>query len=120
MAETGKLIVLEGVDDTALTLLGEELGRWMREHGLSVEETREPTYGPAGIQILLARQGREWASPLGYGLVFTASTLLWIALIDWPRADSYPELFSGSPPPPAGRHIPRSSGLDDAKKWKKR
>ena len=58
MAENGKLIVLEAVDDGVLTQLAERLCRWLCARGLAVEHTHEPTYGPAGTQILLAGQGR--------------------------------------------------------------
>jgi len=75
MAENGKLIVLEAVDDTALALLSGQLCRWLRECGLPVEETREPTYGPAGAQILLSRQGRVHFDAVSLALLYLADRL---------------------------------------------
>jgi thymidylate kinase len=75
MAEIGKLIVLEAVDDTALELLSDEICGWLRECGLPVEETREPTYGPAGAQILLARQGRLYFDATSLALLYLADRL---------------------------------------------
>jgi dTMP kinase len=73
MTGKGKFIILEGVDDSALDRLAEALCRWLRGQHLEVEHTREPTYGPAGAQVLLARQGR---------LQFDATTLALLYLAD--------------------------------------
>jgi len=75
MTEKGKLIVLEGVDDAALAQIGTELCRWLREHGLAAEHTTEPTYGPAGSQILLARQGRVQFDATSLALLYLADRL---------------------------------------------
>lgn len=73
MAESGKLIALEAIDDVSVERLAQELCRWIRECGMAVEHTREPTYGPAGIQLLLAQQGR---------LAFDATSLALLYLAD--------------------------------------
>ena len=73
MAESGKLIALEAIDGIAVARLAEELCRWIREHGMAVEHTREPTYGPAGTLLLLAQQGR---------LTFDAASLALLHLAD--------------------------------------
>jgi thymidylate kinase len=72
MADEGRLIVLEGIDDAALSALAERLCHWLRRQGIAAEHTREPTYGPAGTQVRLAQQGR---------LPFDAASLalLWLA-----------------------------------------
>jgi thymidylate kinase len=75
LAEQGKLIVLEGIDDGALGSLAEPLCRWLREQDVSVEHTREPTYGPAGTQVLLARQGRLQFDPVSLALLDLADRL---------------------------------------------
>jgi len=75
MAEKGKFIVLEAVDDSALALLSGELCRWLRECDLPVEETREPTYGPAGVQIILSRQGRLHFDAASLALLYLADRL---------------------------------------------
>lgn len=75
MAEPGKWIVLEAVDDAALLQLSEGLCRWLRGRGLAVEHTHEPTYGPAGTQILLARQGRLQFEVTSLALLYLADRL---------------------------------------------
>lgn len=75
MAENGKLIVVEAVDDAALELLSDEMCGWLRESGLRVEETREPTYGPAGAQILLSRQGHLQFDEASLALLYLADRL---------------------------------------------
>jgi thymidylate kinase len=75
MAEQGKLIVLEGMDDAILGDLAASLCRWLRERQVAVEQTREPTYGPAGSQVLLARQGRLQLDPVSLALLCLADRL---------------------------------------------
>lgn len=75
MAENGKLIVLEAIDDAVLAQLAQELCLWLRKCGLAVEETREPTYGPAGTQILLARQRRLQLDARSLALLYLADRL---------------------------------------------
>jgi hypothetical protein len=75
MAEHGKLIALEGTDDVALGELAGALCRWLRERQIAVEHTREPTYGPAGSQVLLARQGRLALDPVSLALLCLADRL---------------------------------------------
>jgi thymidylate kinase len=73
--EQGKLIVLEGIDDATLSELAGSLCRWLREQQVAVEYTREPTYGPAGSQVLLARQGRLQFDPVSLALLGLADRL---------------------------------------------
>jgi dTMP kinase len=47
----GKLIVLEGIDGAGTTTQARLLGEWMRERGLDVHLTREPSDGPVGRLI---------------------------------------------------------------------
>jgi thymidylate kinase len=94
MVENGKLIVLEAADDAALARFSEEIGRWLRKGGLSVEETREPTYGPAGTQILLARQGRLRFDATSLALLYLADRLDHVQ-----RADGIESSLA------AGRHV---------------
>lgn len=75
MEKSGKWIVLEAVDDVALDRLSLSLCRWMRQYGLPVEQTREPTNGPAGTQILLARQGRLELDATSLALLYLADRL---------------------------------------------
>ena len=58
MPGEGRLIVLEGVDDALLEAQAARLCRWLRDRGIAVEGTREPTHGPVGAQIRLAQGGR--------------------------------------------------------------
>jgi thymidylate kinase len=75
MAKQGKLIVLEGLDDATLGDLAASLCRWLRQQSLAVEQTREPTHGPAGSQVLLARQGRLQFDPASLALLGLADRL---------------------------------------------
>jgi dTMP kinase len=58
MPGEGRLIVLEGMDDALLEAQAARLCRWLRDGGIAVEGTREPTHGPVGAQIRLAQGGR--------------------------------------------------------------
>jgi thymidylate kinase len=75
LAEQGKLIVLEGIDDVALSELAASLCRRLREGQAAVEQTREPTYGPAGAQVLLARRERLQLDPFSLALLCLADRL---------------------------------------------
>ena len=75
MAEPGKLIALEGIDDAALGDLAASLCCWLREQQVAVEHTREPTYGPAGSQVLLAQQGRLQLDAVSLALLCLADRL---------------------------------------------
>jgi len=94
MAESGKLIALEAIDDVAVGRLAQELCRWIRECGMAAEHTREPTYGPAGIQLLLAQQGR---------LTFDATSLALLYLAD--RLDHTQRVDGIGAWRAAGRHV---------------
>ena len=94
MANDAKLIVLEAVDDAVLAYLSGEVCRWLRNCELLIEETREPTYGPAGTQILLDRQGR---------LRFDAASLALLYLAD--RLDHVQHTGGIERSLAAGRHI---------------
>ncbi len=75
MAQAGKLIVLEGMDDISLSALSERLCHWLRDQGVTVEQTREPTYGPAGAQVRLVHQGRLQLDPASLALLWVADRL---------------------------------------------
>jgi dTMP kinase len=71
----GKLIVLEAVDDEVLDELAERLSRWLAACGIDAECTREPTYGPAGTQVLLAEQERLELDAMSLALLYLADRL---------------------------------------------
>ena len=75
MAEIGRLIVLEGLDGAALDSLAERLCYGLREQGFAAEHTRQPTYGPAGAPLRLARQGRLPLDPISLALLCLADRL---------------------------------------------
>lgn len=75
MPDGGKLIVLEGVDDTVLEAQVGQLYHWLRGQGIAVEQTREPTYGPVGTQIRLFQQGRLQIDPDSLALFGTADRM---------------------------------------------
>ena len=91
MVETGRLIVLEGVDDAVLGALAEGLCDGLRERGTAAEHTREPTYGPAGAQVQLARWERLQIDPVSLALLCLADRLDHLDREDGIRA----WLFSG-------------------------
>jgi len=72
MPAAGKLIVLEGVDEATLDIQLERLYRWLCERGIRAAQTQEPTRGPVGALIRLARQKRLQFDP-------TTLALLWVA-----------------------------------------
>lgn len=75
MSGKGKLIVLEGVDSAELEALAERLCRWLCSLGIAVDQTREPTMGPVGVQIRLAQQGRLQFDPASLALLSVADRL---------------------------------------------
>jgi dTMP kinase len=75
MPESGKLVVLEGVNDALLGGVAEELCRWLRDAGLSAQCTSEPTYGPAGTQLCLVQQGRLQLDAVSEALLQLADSL---------------------------------------------
>lgn len=72
MTAEGKLIVLEGVDETTLDTQLERLYRWLCDQGVRAAQTQEPTRGPVGALIRLSRQKRLHFDP-------TSLALLWVA-----------------------------------------
>ncbi len=75
MPDRGRLIALECVDDALLDAVTRRLYRHLRARGVACEHTAEPTYGPVGAQLLLARQGRLQFGPLSRALVDLADRL---------------------------------------------
>jgi dTMP kinase len=75
VAETGRLIILEGLNNLVLGALAERLCYGLRAQGIAAEHTREPTYGPAGAQVRLARQGRLQLDPVSLALLCLADRL---------------------------------------------
>ena len=59
----GLLIVFEGIDGTGKSTQMSLLGRFLREKGLTVIETREPTNGQFGQQIRALYTNRNGVSP---------------------------------------------------------
>lgn len=60
--QTGILIAFEGIDGTGKSSQLPLLAGWLREQGLQVVETREPTSGPYGQQIRQLYRNREQVS----------------------------------------------------------
>jgi len=75
MQERGKLIVLEAIDDIWLDQLVGLLCSRLQAWGLTAKKTSEPTYGPAGSQILLAREGRLGFDATSLALLHVADRL---------------------------------------------
>jgi dTMP kinase len=75
MSIEGKLIALEGIDDTMLDRQSERLYRWLRGQGIAAERTQEPTHGPVGAQIHLYLQGRLRLDPASLALFWTADRM---------------------------------------------
>jgi thymidylate kinase len=75
MAGAGVLIALEGAQDALLEAHAERLFRWLRERGVAVERAREPTNGPVGALIQLARQGRLRFDPASLALLAVADRM---------------------------------------------
>ncbi len=59
----GLLIAFEGIDGTGKSTQLPLLACWLRDRGLAVVETREPTDGPYGQQIRALYRRRDQASP---------------------------------------------------------
>ncbi len=87
MPGEGKLIVLEGADETLLGVQSERLYRWLRDGGRLTERTREPTNGPVGVQLQLVRQGRLQLDPRCLALLEMADRLDHLGrengILDW-------------------------------------
>jgi len=75
MRSEAKLIALEGIDGQALDAHAVSLYRWLRDLGVEVEKTREPTNGPVGTQIQLHRQQRLQFPPGSLALLLMADRL---------------------------------------------
>lgn len=71
----GQLIALECVDEVMLEAQAQQLYRWLHGRGVAIELTGEPTYGPVGAQIRLARQGRLQVDPASLALWETADRM---------------------------------------------
>jgi dTMP kinase len=69
----GKLVVLEGIDGSGTTTQTARLAAVLRDRGLSVHATREPSTGPIGrlIREILAHQHGD-PDALTMGLLFAA------------------------------------------------
>jgi dTMP kinase len=75
MQSKAKLIALEGIDAQGIKEQAESLYRWLRDLGVRVEKTREPTNGPVGTQIQLHRQQRLHFPPGSLALLLMADRL---------------------------------------------
>ena len=54
----GRFIVLEGIDGAGTTTQAQRMRDWLRECGVSVHLTREPSDGPVGMLIRAVLSGR--------------------------------------------------------------
>jgi len=71
----GKLIVFEGIDGSGLTTQAEMLKGWLESRGYEAYLTKEPTDGPAGVQLRLALSKRLIIDPLTVALLFAADRM---------------------------------------------
>jgi dTMP kinase len=68
----GRFIVLEGLDGAGTTTQVGRLAAWLRERGIDVEVTKEPTNGPIGAVLRQAIEGRLALDPAAIALAFAA------------------------------------------------
>jgi dTMP kinase len=68
-------IVLEGIDGAGTTTQMGRLAASLRERGVPVHETSEPSPGPVGRLLREALRGRERIDPLTVALLFAADRI---------------------------------------------
>lgn len=71
----GRFIAVEGLDGAGTTTQTELLARFLREQGIKVETTREPSEGPVGALCRDAIEGRISLPPEALALAFAADRL---------------------------------------------
>ncbi len=72
---TGRFIVFEGLDGAGTSTQLELLAAWLREQGIDVETTREPSTGPFGSLIRQILVGDVAASPAALALAFATDRI---------------------------------------------
>jgi dTMP kinase len=75
MPSRGKLIALEGPDDSAISTLQERLYSWLQGEGVPVERAGMPTRGPIGLLLRMQAQERLRLDPASLALLWTADRL---------------------------------------------
>lgn len=76
LSKYGKLIAIEGMGESVTIEYTETLAAWLRtKRGLDIHVTREPTEGPAGTLIKLARLGRIQLDARTYVLLSVSDRL---------------------------------------------
>lgn len=99
----GKFVVFEGLDGAGTTTQLNMLANWLREHGVAIETTSEPTGGPIGGVLRQAIDRRAELAPEALALAFAADRVdhlfnpvnginRWLAAGTWVLCDRY--LFS--------------------------
>jgi dTMP kinase len=71
----GRFIVFEGIDNETLVQQTRRLAEWLRDEGLTVVVTREPTDGPIGAQIQLVLNDRLEVDELTQAALFAADRM---------------------------------------------
>lgn len=71
----GRLIVLEGLDGAGTTSQAAAIAGWLRDRGLPVHVTREPSDGPIGVQIRAVLGHRLTVDPRTLAALFAADRL---------------------------------------------
>ncbi len=70
-----KFIVFEGIDSEVVAEQARRMADWLRDEGLRVVVTREPTDGPIGAQIRLVLNGRLQMDEHAKAVLFLADRL---------------------------------------------
>ena len=68
----GRFIVFEGLDGAGTTTQVARLASWLRDRGIDVELTKEPSTGPIGAVLRQAIEGRVVLDPAAIALAFAA------------------------------------------------
>lgn len=71
----GRFLSFEGIDGSGLTTQALLLKNWLQDKGYETYLTKEPTDGPAGLQIRLALSGRLSLTPETLALLFAADRM---------------------------------------------
>jgi dTMP kinase len=72
VSERGKFVVYEGIDGSGTTTQASRLATYLREQGVPVCETSEPTRGPFGAVIRQALEGRLEVDERALAVAFAA------------------------------------------------
>ncbi|HTP26225.1 MAG TPA: dTMP kinase [Anaeromyxobacteraceae bacterium] len=92
----GRFLALEGLDGAGTTTQAERLAAWMRQLGLRVCVTAEPSGGPVGALVRQILRGRVSGAARGEGFDPAALALLFAAdRLDHLSAEIEPHLTDG-------------------------